>query len=107
MLTARVPDLELDPAMIMHLRLVGWPRGDALALGVIVVCWVRYMHEMRSRSNGNRIGSVRNGREKEAKMAAVEVRAPKRMPTQANTNRLVRDRYIDATMTRGTESPVA
>ena len=37
-------------------------------------------------------------------MVAVEVQVPESMPTQANANGLVRDRYIDATMTRGTGS---
>ena len=33
-------------------------------------------------------------------MAVVEVRAPERLPAPANANGRVRDRYIDATMTR-------
>lgn len=37
-------------------------------------------------------------------MVAVEVQVPELMPTQANANGLVRDRYIDTTMTRGTGS---
>ena len=53
-----------------------------------------------NRSNDGRIGSVQNCREWEMKMATVAVRTPERMPAQADANGRVRERYIDAAMTR-------